>query len=449
MALYSLPLMKVVHFIRNTKLLHNVYTFALHFWAIRISSACEKSDEINLGYPIAWLGCLFRLGSLYLDPRFWRQYFDHRLQFRCRTILLWQTLFQWTRWVEVLAQQQGLVFNPGENTDSYFGNTSSSLVTQVNAYHPPADASNALVVIWVNNADLYYPALDPLPTMDKFTSVINAALANQFKAITNLYAKGIRTLVMPNVVDISTIPKFNGYILYKSLFRQASISYNTSFMVMLDKARAACPGLTIVVPDYFSLLNNLLAHPTDYALLNALYNLLNIDALFNPLLLDKSLNGPGANYIFWDPTDPTAKVHFIMASIAQQLVSPARINGLAQVNGSNRLDLVNLPVGMNGFLDGSTNLASGWTTVTNFNSSTTTASIFVVTPPLPANFGAGPGDLAVLVVLRHREQERERRQLRTQMLLRMSISTCRSIACGFRIIGCGPDRASLLGAISA
>lgn len=284
-------------------------------------------------------------------------------------------------WVEVLAQQQGLAFDPASNVHSFFGNTSDKLAAEINAYTPPADAASALVVIWVNNADLYYPALDPSPTLAKFTSVINAALTNQFKAITNLYAKGIRTLVMPNVVDISTIPQFNNYILYKGLFHQVSINYNTAFYAMLDKARASCPALTIVVPDYFTLLANLLAHPSDYGVVNPLLNqgngLLSVDALNNPLLLDKSLNGPGANYVFWDPTDPTAKVHYMMANMAQQIISPVQISNLTMLGGSNRLDVVNAPIGMTGSIEATTNLLMGWTAKANFTVTSTVQSVFV------------------------------------------------------------------------
>jgi hypothetical protein len=299
-------------------------------------------------------------------------------------------------WVEVLAQEQGLPFDPGSNIHSYFGNTSGNLFAETSAYTPPADASNALVVIWVNNADLYYPALDPLPTTAKFNSVINLALTNQFKAITNLYAKGIRTLIMPNVVDISTIPQFNAYVLYVNLFHQAATNYNAGFYAMLNKARAACPNLTIVVPDYYALLQNLLARPQDYGVVNPLYGLLSIDALDNPLLLDKSFNGPGANYIFWDPTDPTAKVHYIMANVAQQLVSPVEISLLTPFDGIDRLDLNNVPVGQIGFVDSSTNLAlANWTLVTNFNSTATTQSLVVIAPPLPPAYvstgGSGTG----------------------------------------------------------
>ena len=299
-------------------------------------------------------------------------------------------------WVEVLAQQQGLAFDPLQNKDSFFGNTSDKLAAEIKAYTPPADASNALVVIWVNNADMYYPALDPSPTLAKFNDVINRAVTNQFNAITNLYAKGIRTLVMPNVVDISSIPEFNNYILYKGLLRQASVNYNAAFYPMINKARAACPGLTIVVPDFFALLEDLLANPADYGVVNALLNqgngLLSIDAMDSPLLLDKSLNGPGANYIFWDYVNPTAKVHYIMACMAQQLISPVKIGKIIPMEGSNRLDLVNLPIGMGGNIENSTNMAqSSWSLVTNFTCSASKQSLFVVAPPLPEGFGTGGG----------------------------------------------------------
>jgi cholinesterase len=226
-------------------------------------------------------------------------------------------------WVEVLAEQLGLAFNPSNNPNAFFGNTSSNLLAETSAYAPPADASNALVVIWVNNADLYYPALDPSPTLAKFTNAINLALTNQFDAITNLYAKGIRTLVMPNVVDIATIPQFNTYASQTNLFHQVSTNYNAQFYVMLDSVKAQFPQLNIIVPDYFTLLNNLLSNPSEYGVTNTLGNGLSIDALDaeNYGYPAANINGYGTNYIFWDPTDPTALVHTIMAGVAQQAIT--------------------------------------------------------------------------------------------------------------------------------
>ena len=75
------------------------------------------------------------------------------------------------------------------------------------------------------------------------------------------------------------------------------------------------------------------------------------------------MTGPGTNYIWWDDEDPTAKVHEVMADVAQQLISPVRITNLTLLNGSNRLDVANMPIGLNGFVDGSTNLVlANWTT---------------------------------------------------------------------------------------
>jgi hypothetical protein len=58
-----------------------------------------------------------------------------------------------------------------------------------------------------------------------------------------------------------------------------------------------------------------------------------------------------------------------------------QISQFTVLTGSNRLDVVNMPVGLNGFVDNSTNLASAnWTAVQNITSTNTTQSIFVLTP---------------------------------------------------------------------
>ena len=295
-------------------------------------------------------------------------------------------------WVEVFAQRQGLVFKADTNT-CYFGNTSGLMLSEVNSFVPPKDAANALVVIWVNNADMYYPATAGNPNLTNFNPVINQAQANHYAAITNLYAKGIRTLIMPNVVDLSTVPAFNANPNYANMYHQASLNYNAAFTATLNKARANCPGLTIYVPDFYTLLANLLAHPASYGVTNALYNGKSIDALGAqtvgfPLT---SVNGYGANFIFWDPQDPTAMVHNWMASLTQQLISPAQISQLNPGTGIDQLNLGNVPVGQNGFVESCTNLAvSCWISITNFNSIAPIQSIVVNAPPLPP-VSAGSG----------------------------------------------------------
>ena len=115
-------------------------------------------------------------------------------------------------WVEVLAQRQGLPYDPARNW-SYFGHYSTELVANLNRFTAP-DVGTALVVVWVSDADFVYTLnnIDPpyntnlhLPT---WTAAINQSLTNHWLAIQSLYAKGARQIVMPNAVDISKVPYY-------------------------------------------------------------------------------------------------------------------------------------------------------------------------------------------------------------------------------------------------
>jgi hypothetical protein len=67
-----------------------------------------------------------------------------------------------------------------------------------------------------------------------------------------------------------------------------------------------------------------------------------------------------------------------MAGVAKQLISPVQVSKITSLSGTNRLDLINVPVGLNGIVQGSTDLAlTNWTSVTNFNSTNATQSVFV------------------------------------------------------------------------
>jgi hypothetical protein len=76
-----------------------------------------------------------------------------------------------------------------------------------------------------------------------------------------------------------------------------------------------------------------------------------------------------------------------MADIVQQPVSPAQISQLTLLDESNQFDVVCLPIGLNGFVQGSTNLAStNWTTQASFNSINATQTIFVPDSDSPQFF---------------------------------------------------------------
>jgi phospholipase/lecithinase/hemolysin len=289
-------------------------------------------------------------------------------------------------WVEVLAQRQGLLYDPNKNW-SYFYNSSTTLVTHVNSFNAPTNATNALFIVWVNCADLWFPATYAGTTMSTWTAAINQSQTNHYRAATNLYAKGVRTLIMPNAVDVSTIPEFNGSG-NAGFIHQRCLEYNVAFSNTLNRIRATCTNLTLYTPDFFGLLTNILAHPANYGVTNARCDGLSLDAVhaMNCGFPSAATNGFGTNFIFWNENNPTAMVHAWMANIAQQLISPVRITGLVMLNGSNRLDLVNVPIGQDGLVLGCTNLAlanwlapENWTTNASFSSISATQSVFVLT----------------------------------------------------------------------
>ena len=291
-------------------------------------------------------------------------------------------------WVEVLAQQQGLTYYSNKNL-SYFDHSSTLLLTELNSFSP-TNATNALFIVWVNDADFYDYIGDYPPytsnNIASWNNAINQSLTNHFKIITNLYARGARTLIMPNAVDMTKVPE-TAYLASadKSFIRQRVIAFNTAFTTTLNRARTNCPAIKIYVPDVFALLDNVVTNAAYYGLTNALdSNGQSIDALEDPALSNKALNGPGTNHIFWDYLDPTAKLHSVIADVVQQLISPVRISQITAFNGSNQLDMANVPIGQSGLVLGRTNLILGnWTTNTlsnntnTFTSTNTTQTIYV------------------------------------------------------------------------
>ena len=311
-------------------------------------------------------------------------------------------------WVEVLAQRLGMgansITNPNwfnsSNNCSYYGQYSPNLVTNITHYHAPKDASTALFAVWVCDADfvgdfgnIYLQGNGTNASM--WAKAVSQSLTNHWLIISNLYyAKGARTIIMPNAVDITEIPQYDTYPASDRKFiRQMIINFNASFSALLNQVQSSMTSkgpLTIYKPDIFSLLDNVLTNAGAYGLTNTLYQGASVDVLDNPTLSNKALNGPGTNYIFWDAVDPSAKMHEVIADTVQQMIAPVQLNGVTVLSPStapvytNQLVVANMPVGLNGFVEGTSNLLQGsWTTVTNINSISVTQSIFVNATPLP------------------------------------------------------------------
>ena len=175
-------------------------------------------------------------------------------------------------WVEVLAQRQGLIYDTNKN-NSYFDHNSSILVTDINNFTAPTDVTNDLFIVWVCNADTFDAVnviYDTIQTTYGTIAANNQSQTNHLQIITNLYAKGVRTLIMPNAVDISRIPAFNAGTSVQMTCTPGALIIMPKFSNTINQARALCPDLKIYTPDYYTLLNNVLTNAAYYGLTNAL-----------------------------------------------------------------------------------------------------------------------------------------------------------------------------------
>lgn len=280
-------------------------------------------------------------------------------------------------WVEVLAQWQGIQFDSSKNW-SYFGHDSTNLLASVAAFPTPQDAGSALFVIWCIDADLVWLSNWGETNIIVWTNALMQALRNHYVAVTNLYSKGARTLLMPNAVDVTVTPYYSSYgEAERAFIRQRVVEFNQYFVQMLADITSTYPDLKIYMPDFFWVTDYILTNGSVFGLTNALdENGKRIDALGDSNLLDKSLDGPGANYIFWDMYHPSARTHMVLADYAQRLLSPVRITGIASLGASNKLTLGNIPVGRNGFIETSTDLFN-WFATYELTSTNITQTILV------------------------------------------------------------------------
>ena len=223
-------------------------------------------------------------------------------------------------WIEDLSALQGLSYNATIN-HSYFGQDSVELKANVTAL-TPINPTTALFIVWSANADFVKYANDGTPwkssSLTIWNNKITTSIADQTTAITTLYNKGARVIVMPNAANVAAVPFYNFRPQSeKDFFRDRVISFNTQFTTAMTNLAASpsMPGLKIIRPDVFTFFEQVQANPTAYGMINPYPD--------NAAILDESdtsFTGPGANYVFWDDLHPTAKFQSRLADFVNPLI---------------------------------------------------------------------------------------------------------------------------------
>jgi len=220
-------------------------------------------------------------------------------------------------WVEHLSQWILGSYNP-DNNFAHSGAQTDDTYVQVLAFAPTNDVSNALFVVWAGGNDF-------LQEYDKhwfddasWDQQINYSVGSLSNAVINLADKGARFILVPNTVDVTKIPLLNQLPgILRSYLRGKVQQFNSQLAGTLTQIQAARPALFLYQFDCYEQVNSLITNAVTYGFTET-----QMDAISDVSLLDKSFDGPGSNYVFWDPIHPTSKAHRMIAGWFQRLVWP-------------------------------------------------------------------------------------------------------------------------------
>jgi len=272
----------------------------------------------------------------------------------------------------------GFPYNP-ENNLAHSGSQTDDTLGQVNSFVPTTDVNQSLFVVWAGGNDFLQQYDKHWFDDDSWDRQIAYSVGDLSNAVVTLHAKEARFILVPNTVDVTAIPAAHFLPDFmRDYFRGKVRQFNRELAAAMDRIRQALPGLTLFHFDLYSQVKALLPGAAAYGFTET-----EIDAITDVTLLDKRFDGPGANYVFWDPVHPTTKSHSLIADWFHALVAP-QAPQIAVINGADGLDLAltQLHVGKTYVVEESTDLAR-WSALKCL--STATPTVFArITGALPA-----------------------------------------------------------------
>jgi len=220
-------------------------------------------------------------------------------------------------WVEYLSVRLGFAYSPDNNL-AHSGAQTDDTFAQVTNFIPATTISESLFVVWAVGNDFlqeYKKYWFDDAGWDRQIAYSVGSLSN---AVIHLYSKGARFILVPNTVDVTQIPLINPLPDFSRDYLRSKVEqFNRQLAEALDRIQPVYPALKLFRADFYSQVNALLANAGAYGFTET-----KIDAISDVTLLDKRFDGPGANYVFWDPIHPSTKAHGMIADWFQAVVAP-------------------------------------------------------------------------------------------------------------------------------
>jgi thermolabile hemolysin len=281
-------------------------------------------------------------------------------------------------WVEHLSSRLGLRYAP-ECNRATGGADSARILNQVIALPPPPQPASALFVVMPGLLDFGRYVGEDLD--DAFWDrQIGQMVDNTAKAVDRLYLKGARRIGVVNLPDMTRFPQFNALSeAERGYHREKARQHNAALEARLQAFSNRSPDARLRVIDCFQCLDFVLDHTPRFGLIR-----IDLAAWHDPALLDKSYEGPGSRYAFWDYVHPTSAVHALLAQTMEATILGSRVS-IGPSDSGWTVTAESLGVGASYQLEWSDNLDS-WTHVHLFDPLSASPPTFEVEVKPPVGF---------------------------------------------------------------
>jgi phospholipase/lecithinase/hemolysin len=215
-------------------------------------------------------------------------------------------------WVEYTADALRMAIQPGDNyavagattgrdnvNNGLAGLTFPGLQDEIDSFqasHSPADASDALFVVWAGANDFFAA----LATGAAPQTLISNGVYNTALAIVRLKQSGAQHILVLNVPDLGVTPYVRGLGLGAQV-TQLSAAYNAVLAATLDSLNSA--GVPTIRVDAFKTLDAMAFNPDQFGFTN----------VTQPFL---AVGGNADEFLFWDSVHPTTIGHAVLAQEA-------------------------------------------------------------------------------------------------------------------------------------
>lgn len=271
-------------------------------------------------------------------------------------------------WIEYLSALLGIPYNASNNL-AYSGSTTSDLASQIAAMPPPANPRSALYAVWSGGNDFLDGASSNLVNDAAWSVTISNAVLNITNAVAALYTNGAREVIVANMPNLGQTPAASSYGILTNYFDTKVHLFNGMLGTAVTNLMQGHAGLRIYLMNANQEMTNVCNSPATYG-----FTVVSIGALEDPSLTNKSFNGPGADYLFWDTIHPTTKMHAMAGTLAYDLVGVGL--NLASSGTNLNLTVSNLYPGFQYSIQASSNLLT-WTNYETFTAASTNLSLHV------------------------------------------------------------------------